>query len=207
MSELPTGTVTFLFTDLESSTRLWEQDPESMRDALAQHDALLTRTVETHAGHVIKSTGDGLHAVFTTADAAVMAAVGGQQALVAAPWGPLGTPRVRMGLHTGVAQQRGGDYFGLVLNRAARLAEVAHPGQVVCSHATADLVRDSLPPSIGLTELGRHRLRDLSRPEVVFQIQHSELPADFPPLRTLDAFPGNLPTELTRLLGGSSEHA
>jgi predicted ATPase/class 3 adenylate cyclase len=207
VSELPTGTVTFLFTDLESSTRLWEQDPEAMRDALAQHDALLTRAVETHAGHVIKSTGDGLHAVFTTADVAVTAAVGGQQVLLAASWGPLGTPRVRMGLHTGVAEQRGGDSFGPVLNRAARLAEVAHPGQVVCSQATADLVRDSLPQAIGLTELGRHRLRDLSRPEVVFQIHHPGLPANFPPLRTLDAFPGYLPTERTPLIGRSNELA
>jgi class 3 adenylate cyclase len=109
VSGLPTGTVTFLFTDLQSSTRLWERDPEAMRDALAQHDTLLTRAVETHAGHVIKSTGDGLHAVFTTADAAVMAAVAGQQALLAASWGPLGALRVRMGLHTGAAEQRGDD--------------------------------------------------------------------------------------------------
>jgi class 3 adenylate cyclase len=98
VSELPTGTVTFLFTDLESSTRLWEQDPEAMSDALAQHDALLNRAVETHGGNVVKSTGDGLHAVFATADVAVTAAVAGQQALLAASWGPLGTPRVRMGL-------------------------------------------------------------------------------------------------------------
>ena len=112
-----------------------------------------------------------------------------------------------MGLHTGVAEQRGGDYFGPVLNRAARLAEVAHPGQVVCSQATADLVRDSLPQAIGLTDLGRHGLRDLSRPEVVFQVHRSDLPADFPPLRTLDAFPGNLPTERTPLVGRSSELA
>src|SRR4249919_1259758 len=114
VSELPTGTVTFLFTDLESSTRLWEQDPEAMREALAQHDALLNRAVETHAGQVVKSTGDGLHAVFTTADAAGMAAVAGQQDLLAASWGPFGALRVRMGLHTGVAEQRGADYFGPV---------------------------------------------------------------------------------------------
>jgi predicted ATPase/class 3 adenylate cyclase len=207
VSELPTGTVTFLFTDLESSTRLWEQDPEAMRDALAHHDELLRRAVETHHGDVIKGTGDGLHAVFATADTAASAAVDGQQALRGASWGSLGALRVRMGLHTGVAEQRGDDYFGPVLNRAARLAEVAHPGQVLCSQATADLMRDSLPPSFGLTQLGRHRLRDLSRPEVVFQVQHAGLPADFPPLRTLDAFPGNLPTERTPLIGRSGELA
>jgi predicted ATPase/class 3 adenylate cyclase len=207
VSGLPTGTVTFLFTDLESSTRLWEDYPEAMRDALAQHDALLNRAVETHTGQVIKGTGDGLHAVFTTADAAGMAAVAGQQALLRASWGPVGALRVRMALHTGVADQRGTDYFGPVLNRAARLAEVAHPGQVVCSQATADLLRDSLPPSVSLRDLGRHRLRDLSRPEVVFEIHHPDLPADFPPLQTLDAFPGNLPTERTPLIGRSRELA
>ena len=120
MSELPTGTVTFLFTDLESSTRLWEQDPEAMRDALAEHDALLRRAVEAHHGDVVKGTGDGLHAVFATADTAVSAAVEGQQALRGASWGPVGALRVRMGLHTGVAEQRADDYFGPVLNRAAR---------------------------------------------------------------------------------------
>jgi predicted ATPase/class 3 adenylate cyclase len=201
VSGLPTGTVTFLFTDLQSSTRLWERDPEAMRDALAQHDTLLTRAVETHAGHVIKSTGDGLHAVFTTADAAVMAAVAGQQALLAASWGPLGALRVRMGLHTGAAEQRGDDYFGPVLNRAARLAEVSHPGQVVCSQATADLVRDSLAPSVGLVELGGHRLRDLDRPEIVFQVTHPELAADFPLLATSAAHIGNLPRPLTSFVG------
>jgi predicted ATPase/class 3 adenylate cyclase/tetratricopeptide (TPR) repeat protein len=207
VSELPTGTVTFLFTDLESSTRLWEEQPEAMKAALARHDALLAEAVGSHGGHVIKGTGDGLHAVFATADSAVGAAVAAQQALAAEPWGPTGPLRVRMSVHTGVADQRGDDYFGAALNRAARLTSVAHPGQVLCTQATADLVRDSLPPPSGLTELGHHRLRDLSRPEVVFQVQHPDLPADFPPLRTLDAFPGNLPTERTPLIGRSRELA
>ena len=207
MGELPTGTVTFLFTDLEGSTRLWEQHPEAMKEALARHDALLAAAVEAHHGAVVKSTGDGMYAAFATADAAIGAAVAAQQALCAASWEPIGTIRARMGLHAGVAEQRGDDYFGPALNRAARLMAVAHGGQVVCSQATADLVRDSLPAPAGLMELGRHRLRDLSRPELVFQLTHPDLPADFPPLRTLDAFPGNLPIERTALIGRSRELA
>jgi predicted ATPase/class 3 adenylate cyclase len=207
VGELPTGTVTFLFTDLERSTRLWEQHREAMQEALARHDRLLAEAVGAHGGRVVKGTGDGLHAVFSTADAAVGAAVAGQRALVAESWGPVGALRVRMGLHTGAAEARGGDYFGPVLNRAARLVGVAHPGQVVCSQATADLVRDSLPPQVGLVDLGRHRLRDLARPEVVFQLTHTELPNEFPPLRSLDAFPGNLPVQRTALIGRSRELA
>jgi predicted ATPase/class 3 adenylate cyclase len=203
VGELPSGTVTFLFTDLEGSTRLWEQHPEAMKQALARHDDLLTAAVDAHHGSVVKSTGDGLYAVFETADAGIAAAVAGQQALLAESWGPIGAIRVRMGLHAGVAEQRGDDYFGPALNRAARLMGVAHGGQVVCSQATADLVRDSLAAPLDLVELGRHRLRDLSRPEVVFQVNHPDLPSDFLPLRTLDAFPGNLPIERTVLIGRS----
>jgi predicted ATPase/class 3 adenylate cyclase len=204
---LPTGTVTFLFTDLESSTRLWEEHPEAMRDALARHDALLREAIEARGGHVVKSTGDGLHAVFVTAGAAVEAAVAGQMGLGRQSWGEVGPLRVRMALHTGIAEQRGGDYFGPVLNRVARLVAVAHPGQVLCSQATADLVRDSPSPPVTLLELGRHRLRDLARPELVFQVADPELPGDFPPLRSVDAFPGNLPTERTTLIGRTRELA
>jgi predicted ATPase/class 3 adenylate cyclase len=208
VAELPTGTVTFLFTDLESSTRLWEEQPEAMRAALARHDELLRVAVEARGGTVIKGMGDGLHAVFPSAESAVGAAVDAQRELGGQDWGAIGSLRVRMGLHTGVAEQRGGDYFGPVLNRAARLMGVAHPGQVLCSQATADLVRDSLlPGSSGLVELGRHRLRDLARPEVVFQVTAPGLSAAFPPLRSLDAFPGNLPIERTTLIGRARELA
>ena len=205
MGELPTGTVTFLFTDLEGSTRLWEQHPEAMKGAVARHDAVLSQVVADYRGHVVKSTGDGLHAVFATAEDCVVAAVAGQRALTAESWGPIGAMRVRMGLHTGVAEQRGGDYFGPVLNRAARVMGVAHPGQVLCSQTTADLVRDCLPAPIGLVELGRHRLRDLTRPEVIYQLTHPELPGEFARLRSLDAFPGNLPIQRTALIGRSGE--
>jgi predicted ATPase/class 3 adenylate cyclase len=207
VSELPTGTVTFLFTDLESSTRLWEEHPDAMRAALERHDVLLRDSVTAHGGRVVKGTGDGLHAVFPTAGGALDAAVAAQVALGKQAWAETGPLRVRMGLHTGVAEQREGDYFGPVLNRTARLMSAAHPGQVLCSQATADLVTDSLPPSVGLIELGPHRLQDLTRAEVIFQITHSDLPTDFPPLHTLDAFPGNLPVQRTTLIGRSAELA
>jgi predicted ATPase/class 3 adenylate cyclase len=201
MTELPTGTVTFLFTDLERSTRLWEEQRDAMRVALARHDELLKRAVEAQGGQVVKGTGDGLHVVFGTAESAVAAALACQVALSDESWGATGPLRVRMGLHTGTAEQRGGDYFGPVLNRAARLMGVAHPGQVLCSQATADLVRDSLAPSVALVDLGEHRLRDLSRPERVFQVTHPKLGAEFPPLLSLDAYPTNLPAERTTLVG------
>jgi predicted ATPase/class 3 adenylate cyclase len=205
VGELPTGTVTFLFTDLEGSTRLWEQYPEAMKEAVARHDALLGQIVVDHRGQVVKRTGDGMYAVFATAEDGATAAVAAQLALAAQSWGPIGAMPVRMGLHTGVAEQRGGDYFGPVLNRAARLMAVAHAGQLLCSQTTSDLVRDSVPDQVGLIELGRHRLRDLTRPEVLFQLTHPRLPADFAPLRSLDAFPGNLPTQRTALIGRSHE--
>jgi len=201
VAELPTGTVTFLFTDLESSTRLWEQQPEAMSAALARHDQLLTEAVEARGGTRIKGTGDGLHAVFPSAEAAVMAAVDAQRALGAEEWGPTGSLRVRMGLHTGVAEERDGDYFGPVLNRAARLMSAGHGGQVLCSQATADLVRDSLPGPISLVDLGSHRLRDLARPEFLFQVTTPDLPAEFPPLLSLESYPTNLPAERTVLIG------
>jgi predicted ATPase/class 3 adenylate cyclase len=205
LSELPTGTVTFMFTDVGGSTRLWEEHPDAMREALARHDALLRDGIEANGGRIFKSTGDGLGAVFVTADQALAAAVATQRALGTEPWGPIGELRIRIGLHTGVAELRGGDYFGPVMNRTARLMAVAHPGQVLCSQATADLVRDSFPQGVGLRELGRHQLRDLARPEALFQITHPDLEPDFPPLRSVTAFPGNLPTERTTLIGRTRE--
>jgi predicted ATPase/class 3 adenylate cyclase/tetratricopeptide (TPR) repeat protein len=193
--------VTFLFTDLERSTRLWEEQPESMQTALARHDTLLADTVAHHGGTVIKGTGDGIHAVFATADQAVAAAIAAQRAMVAEEWGSVGPLRVRMGLHAGVAEERGGDYYGPVLNRAARLMGLAHGGQVLCSQTTADLVRDSSAPTVQLIELGPHSLRDLDRPEVVFQVAHPELPTSFPRLPTVVMGAGNLPRQLTTFVG------
>jgi predicted ATPase/class 3 adenylate cyclase len=201
MAELPTGTVTFLFTDLEGSTRLWEEHPDAMCDALASHDEILRRVVESRSGHVVKTTGDGLHAAFTTARDALGAAVAGQLGLAEASSGSIGPLRVRMGVHTGEAQLREGDYFGSSLNRAARLTAVAHGGQIVCSQATADLARDELAEGLALVDLGEHRLRDLSRPERVFQVNAPGLPDQFGPLASLDAFPGNLPLQVSSFIG------
>jgi predicted ATPase/class 3 adenylate cyclase len=199
--------VTFLFTDLVSSTRLWEEQPDAMRAALARHDQLLSKAVEAHGGARIKGTGDGLHAVFPSAEAGVRAAVDAQLALGAEEWGPVGPLRVRMGLHTGVAEERDGDYFGPVLNRAARLMSAGHGGQVLCSQATADLVRDSLPGAMELVDLGEHSLRDLARPERVFQLGYPGLVREFPRLSSLDAFAGNLPVQVTSFVGRDGDVA
>ena len=198
----PSGTVTFLFTDIEVSTRLWEQEPDAMRGALARHDAILRDAVAAHGGHVVKGTGDGLHAVFATADSAVTAAIEGQAALDHEPWELSEPLRVRMGLHTGVAELREGDYFGSSVNRAARLMAVAHGGQVVMSSATAELVLES---GFELRDLGEHRLAGLSRPERVWQVCSPGLVREFPPLRSVDAMPGNLPRQMTSFVGRDAE--
>jgi len=206
MTDLPAGTVTFLFTDLEGSTRLWEQHPEAMRPALERHDDILRDAVEFQGGVIVKTTGDGLHAVFTTVLAAVEAAFHAQRMLEAERWpdepGPL---RVRMGIHSGDAIARDGDYYGPAVNRAARVMSAGHGGQVVLSLASAELVRDFLPDGVTLIDLGEHRLPDIARPERMFQLAASDLRADFPPLRTMDAMPGNLPRQLASFVGRERE--
>jgi predicted ATPase len=199
-AELPTGTVTFLFTDLESSTRLWEEQPDAMRAALARHDEILRDAIEGRAGRVVKSTGDGLHGVFGSAEDALRAAAAGQVALAAERFEETGPLRVRMGIHTGTAELRDGDYFGPALNRAARLMAVGHGGQVLVSLATEQLVT-----GFELRDLGEHQLRDLSRPERVFQLCHVSLPASFPALRSLDSYPTNLPAQMTAFVGRERE--
>ena len=202
MAELPSGTVTFLFTDLAGSTRLWEQYPEAMGPALARHDEILRGAVATHDGHVVKSTGDGIHAVFATAHDALDAAIDAQAALVGESWDETEPLRVRMGLHTGETELRDSDYYGGAANRAARLMSVAHGGQIVVSLTTEELVRDG---EYEFVDLGEHRLRDLTRAERVFQLNHAALAAEFPPLRSLDAYPGNLPLQLTSFVGREDE--
>ena len=205
VSGLPTGTVTFLFTDLEASTRLWEEQPEAMRAALARHDEILRVAVADHGGAVVKTTGDGLHAAFDAAEGALRAASAGQLGLASESWEETGPLRVRMGIHSGGAEFRDGDYFGPALNRAARLMAVAHGGQVLVSLATEELVRDSLDAELALVGLGEHRLRDLSRPERVFQLEIPGLPNTFPAIRSLDAFPGNLPVQVSSFIGRTRE--
>jgi predicted ATPase/class 3 adenylate cyclase len=198
---LPSGTVTFLFTDVEGSTRLWEEHPDAMQAALARHDELVRDAIEAHRGQVVKTTGDGFHAAFATSLDAVSAALTAQRTLEAEAWEKTGPLRVRMGVHTGEAQHRDGDYYGTALNRAARLMSVGHGGQVLVSSTTEGLVRDQLPDGCELVSLGAHQLRDLGRAEALFQLVHPDLPRDFAALRTVDAFPGNLPAQASSFVG------
>ncbi len=206
---LPTGTVTFLFTDVEGSTRLWELHPEAMKPVLVRHDAALQEAIEANRGLIVKTTGDGCHAVFETALNALLAALAAQHALQADPWTEI-LPQVlrsRMGVHSGEAEVRAGDYYGPALNRAARLMSAGHGGQVLVSATTAELVRDLVPTGTALIDLGEHRLKDLIRPEHVFQLAHPDLQADFPPLHSLDAYPNNLPIQATSFVGREREIA
>jgi predicted ATPase/class 3 adenylate cyclase len=204
--ELPTGTVTFLFTDLEGSTRLWQEQADAMHEALARHDELVRTAVEARGGYIVKTTGDGAHAAFGDAVAAIAAAVDAQRALSAEPWPEATELRVRIGIHTGPAEQRDGDYYGTAVNRAARLMSVAHGGQIIVSLATEQLVRDELD-GVDLVDLGEHGLRDLARPERVFQIVHPDLRAEFPPLHSLDVHPTKLPAQVTEFVGRAAELA
>jgi class 3 adenylate cyclase len=178
-----------------------------MQHALQRHDAILRDGIERHGGHAFKTVGDAFYAAFPTAPGAGAAAVAAQRALAAEPWGETTLGGVRMALHTGVADERDGDYFGPALNRVARLLEAAYGGQVLVSAATAELLRDHLPDGAALRDLGEHQLRDLGRPERVQQLAIWGLPADFPPLRLADDHPTNLPTPLTRFVGRERERA
>jgi predicted ATPase/class 3 adenylate cyclase len=207
MAELPTGTVTFLFTDLEGSTRLWREHPEVMQEALARHDKILRTYVEARGGQVVKTTGDGLHAVFGAARGAVGAAGDAQRALSAEVWPLPERLRVRMGVHSGEAEIRDDDYYGTAVNRAARVSAAAQGGQVLVSAATVELVRDALPEELSLVDLGEHRLRDLGSAEHLFQLGGKGLDSEFPPVRSLEAFPTNLRSQVTTFLGRSEDIA
>ena len=209
MPDLPTGTVTFLFTDIEGSTTRWEHHRQAMQTALARHDALMREIIAAHAGTVFKTVGDAVCAVFPTATAALEAAIAAQRAIRDGDWAALGLDplAVRMAVHTGVAELRDGDYFGRSLNRVARLLAAGHGGQVLLSAATQELVRDQLPPPAELRSLGEHRLKDLIRPEHIFQLLAPDLAHDFPPLRTLEHRPNNLPLQPTPFLGRERELA
>jgi predicted ATPase/class 3 adenylate cyclase len=202
MTELPSGTVTFLFTDLEGSTRLWEEQPEAMQVALARHDAILEGTIDTCGGVVFSKMGDGMAAASASAADLVRAAVQVQLALASEPWpDAVGALRSRMGIHTAKGVLVDGHYLNQPLNRCARLMAIGHGGQVLVSGATEQLVRGDLPETVGMVDLGEHRLRDLSEPLRVFEVRHRDLPATFPPLRSLNAFPGNLPLQVSSFIG------
>ena len=195
MSGLPSGTITFLFTDIEGSTSLWERHPIEMGAALARHDTLMRDAIEHHSGHVFKTMGDAFCAAFHTAPEALEAALTAQLALSSEVWPNGVTIKVRMALHTGAAEVRDEDYFGQPLNRVARLLGAGHGGQVLLSLPTQELTRDSLPNDVNLQAMGEHRLRDLIRPETIFQLVHPKLQAEFPPIKALGGFPNNLPQQ------------
>lgn len=206
--QLPSGTVTFLLTDLEGSTRLWEQDPEAMKSAMIRHDELVEKAIVANQGDVFARMGDGMAAAFATARDAIFAAAAIQRALSEEPWRTPRPLRTRIGLHTGEAVIVGDTgYASLPINRCSRLMAAAHGGQVVISGATEVLVRDQLPEGMTLIDLGEHRLRDLGRPTRVFQVVRDGADEEFPPLRSLDAFPGNLPVQVSSFIGRKSEVA
>ena len=185
--------VTFLFTDIEGSTRRWESDADAMRAALMAHDEVLRTSIEKHEGFVFSHTGDGVVAAFTSPRSAVDAAVAAQRALELP---------VRMGIATGEAELRDGDYFGTVLNRAARVMAAGHGGQILVADSTAVLLS-----GLDLVDLGPRRLRDVPTPVGVFQVRAPGLRTDFPPLRALDTSPGNLRRAATSFIGRESEVA
>jgi len=204
VSIIPVGTVTFLFTDLEGSTRSWEQQGQAMSKALARHDAIVRQACAGNNGYVFKTLGDAFCVAFGAAHDALAAAIDLQLGLLAEDWQSMGmaTPlSLRLALHTGPVETREGDYFGPTLNRTSRLLATAHGGQSLLSEATAVMVREHLLGNMALKGLGEHRLKDLQRPESVYQLVCPPLPVDFPPLRSLEGRPHNLPLQLTGFVG------
>ncbi len=205
--DLPSGTVTFLFTDVEGSTRLWEQFSGQMREAMVRHDALIESAVAQCGGLLVRPRGEGdsRFAVFARATQAVAAADAIQRALFAEPWTVPSPVRVRIGLHTGEADLRDGDYYGAAVNRCARLRSIGHGGQTLLSQVTYDLARDALPGGVSVRDLGEHYLKDLRQPEHIYQLTSLGLPAEFPALKSPENSHTNLPVALTSFIGREQE--
>jgi predicted ATPase/class 3 adenylate cyclase len=198
---IPSGTVTLLFTDIEGSTQHWEEQSAAMSDALRRHDELLRAAIEAHDGYVFKTMGDGFCAAFSRAADAVAAGIDAQRALATEDWGTVGGVSVRMALHSGATQERDGDYFGPAVNRVARILAIVHGGQIVLSETTALLLRGVMPDQTDLRDLGEHRLKDLAKPEHVWQLVAPDLPDTSRPLTSLASLPNNLPRQVTPLIG------
>jgi predicted ATPase/class 3 adenylate cyclase len=203
----PSGTVTFLFTDIEGSTQRWERDGTAMRDAVRRHDALLRSAFVEHGGHVFKTVGDAFCVAFSRPEFAVAASLTAQRALSVEDFSAVDGLRVRAAIHTGTADERDGDYFGAAVNRVARLLAIGHGGQVLVSGVTVDLVQGALPARSSLRDLGQHRLKDLTHPEQVYQLVAEGLVEVFPPVRSLESLPNNLPLALTSFVGREEEVA
>src|SRR6266545_6770122 len=222
-ARFPSGTVTFLFTDIEGSTALWQRHAKAMPAALARQEAMLRQAIETRGGVVFKTVGEAVCAAFAAAPQALAAALDAQRALNAESWDAFvhaDSPqsktqnlkskielRVRMALHTGTAELRAGDYAGFALSRVARILAAGHGGQVLLSQAAHELVRNHLPPEAALRDLGTCRLKDLNLPERIFQLIAPGLPSEFPSLRTVDTRLANLPAQPTVLIGREREIA
>ncbi|MGZ3549639.1 MAG: ATP-binding protein [Vulcanimicrobiaceae bacterium] len=202
---LPTGTVTFLFSDIEGSTQRWEAYRAAMTVAVERHDTLMRSAIEAHNGYIFKTIGDAFCAAFSSSPDALAAALDAQRALAAEDFSTVAGLRVRMALDTGSADERDRDYFGPIVNRVARLLAAAHGGQIVLSAATTELVKNAMPPTVTLRDLGEHRLKDLAQPERISQVVAPDLPAEFPPLLSLDSAKNNLPLQRTSLVGRDGE--
>lgn len=202
---LPTGTVAFLFTDIEGSTQRWETHRAAMGRAIERHDALLDESINAHSGYVFKRMGDAFCAAFRTAPDAIAAACESQRALNKEDFSAVDGLKVRMAVHVGQADEQNGDYFGPTVNRVARLLAIGYGGQVLVSGAAADLAQGEMPAQTALRDLGSHRLKDLSHPEQVYQLVAPDLAQKFFPLRSLDALPNNLPLQLTTFVGREEE--
>ena len=202
---LPTGTVTFLFTDIEGSTRRWDAHHEAMSAAVQRHDVIGRSAMVAHGGYVFKTLGDAFCVAFARPEAAVAAALDFQRALATEDFAAVGGLRVRSALHIGAAYERGGDYFGPTVHRVARLLSIGHGGQTLLSGVMHDLVLGALPPQASLRDLGEHRLKDLTRPEYVFQLVAPELASEFPALRSLESLANNLPLQMTSFIGRERE--
>jgi predicted ATPase/class 3 adenylate cyclase/DNA-binding CsgD family transcriptional regulator len=205
VSDLPTGTVTLLFTDIEGSTHLLQQLGDRYTSVLAECRLLLRTAFQEWNGHEVDTQGDAFFVAFARATNAVLAAVDAQRALARHSWPQGVTVRVRMGIHTGEPSLTSEGYVGLDVHRAARIMSAAHGGQVLLSQTTYNLVEQDLPDDVGLRDLGEHRLKDLGRPKRLFQLVISDMLANFPPLRTLDTYPNNLPVQLTPFIGREQE--
>jgi class 3 adenylate cyclase len=197
MATLPTGTVTFLFTDIEGSTRLLQDIGDGYAVVRDEHSEIVRRAIGQGDGVEVGTEGDSFFVAFPSAVKAVRAAVTAQRGLATHRWSHGVPVRVRMGLHTGEGIPRGDDYVGIDVHRAARIAAAAHGGQILLSEATRQLVAHALPEGTSLRDLGEHRLKDLDQPEHLHDVAIRGLPADFPPPRSLDARPNNLPQQLT----------
>ncbi|HEX2212401.1 MAG TPA: adenylate/guanylate cyclase domain-containing protein, partial [Mycobacterium sp.] len=205
MRQLPIGTVTFLFSDIEGSTRLLDSHRSAFGPILARHHAVVESTVEQHGGVVFETIGDGVYAAFARPGSALAAAIAIHRRLAAEDWRPVERLAVRIALHTGEVERRGDHYFGTALFRTARIQALAHGEQTLVSAVTASLASDALPPGASLRDLGTHRLKDLGEPEHIQQLDHVELRSEFPPLRGLDSHRHNLPVQLTSFVGRNHE--